>query len=77
LKGKITFTPLETIMTILNELEYLQGLVKLAKRHKYEEVQQVAHVVAIPILLTIKQICVNKNHRGKTLHLIIEIYNGL
>ncbi len=38
LKGKITFTPLETILTILGELEYLEGLVKLAKRHKNKEV---------------------------------------
>ncbi len=26
LKGKITFTPLKTILTILGELEYLEGL---------------------------------------------------
>jgi hypothetical protein len=38
LKGKITFTPLETIVTIFGELEYLEGLVKLAKRHTNKKV---------------------------------------
>jgi hypothetical protein len=32
LKGKISFTPLETNLTIPSELEYLEGLVKLARR---------------------------------------------
>jgi hypothetical protein len=32
IKGKISFTPMETILTILGELEYFKGLVKLAKR---------------------------------------------
>ncbi len=36
-KGKITFTPLENILTILSELEYFEGLVKLARRHKNKE----------------------------------------
>jgi len=74
LKGKVAFMPLETIMTIPNELEYLKGLVKLAKSHKDEEAQQVTHV-AIPILLITKQVCVNKNQRNKTLHLTIDIQN--
>jgi hypothetical protein len=34
LKGKISFSPLETILTILGELEYLEGIIKLAKKQK-------------------------------------------
>lgn len=34
IKGKISFTPVELILTILGELEYLEGLVKLAKKQK-------------------------------------------
>lgn len=37
LKGKISFTPLETNLTIPSELKYLEGLVKLARRQKDEE----------------------------------------
>jgi hypothetical protein len=32
LKGKITFMPLETIMTIHGELEYFEGLMKLTRK---------------------------------------------
>jgi hypothetical protein len=71
LKGKIRFMPLETIMTIHDELEYFESLMKWAKKHKDEEVQQVTHVM-IPIFLTIKQVCVNKNHKGKTPDLTVE-----
>jgi len=34
MKGKIALTPMETIIMIPKELEYLEGLVKLAKRRK-------------------------------------------
>jgi len=37
LKGKISFTPLEIVLTIPIELKYLEGLEKLARRHKDEE----------------------------------------
>jgi hypothetical protein len=36
-KGKISFTPLETNLTIPSELEYLERLVKLSRRRKDEE----------------------------------------
>ncbi len=42
LKGKISFTPLEMIINVLGGSEYLEVLVKLAKRRKDEE-KQVAH----------------------------------
>ncbi len=35
--GKISLTPTEMILTILGELEYLEGLIKLARRCNNEE----------------------------------------
>ncbi len=37
IKGKISLTPMETILIILRELEYVEGLVKLARRRKDAE----------------------------------------
>jgi hypothetical protein len=37
INGKISLTPMETILTIPGELEYVEGLVKLARRCKNEE----------------------------------------
>ncbi len=37
IKGKISLTPMETTLTILGELEYLEGSVKLARRQKNKE----------------------------------------
>jgi hypothetical protein len=54
LKGKISFTPFETILIIPGELEYLEGLVKLAKRWKDEKTQQVIHVSVVTTIPTIK-----------------------
>jgi hypothetical protein len=36
IKGKISLTAMETILTILGELEYFEGLIKLARRQKNE-----------------------------------------
>jgi hypothetical protein len=44
--GKISLNPMETILTILGELEYLKGQVKLA-RWKIDEVLQSNQVVTI------------------------------
>jgi predicted aspartyl protease len=68
---------METILNVPNELEYFEGLVKLAKKRKDEETQQVTHITTVFIVPTIKQISINRNHRGKTLHLTIEVHNGL
>jgi hypothetical protein len=74
MKGRISLTPMETIMRIPRELEYLEGLVKLAKKRKNEEAgrNQVATVNNTP---AIRRISVNKNYRGKTMHLPMEINN--
>jgi hypothetical protein len=37
IKSKISLTPMETILAILGKLEYLERLVKLARRRKNEE----------------------------------------
>jgi predicted aspartyl protease len=74
IKGKVSLTPMETVMMILGELEQLENLVKVARRRKDSEVEnsQVSMVSAAP---TLRRICVNKTHRSKTLHLSVEI-NG-
>ncbi len=61
-------------MMIPGELEYLESLVKLARRKKDSEAteNQVSVVSAVPSL---KKICINKTHRSKTLHLLVEINN--
>jgi hypothetical protein len=57
-------------------LEYLERLVKLARRKKDEETNrnQVTTVNNTPI---VKRISVNKTHRSKTMHLPMEIHNGV
>jgi len=39
MKGKISFSPVEMIIIMLKELEYLEGLVKLERRKKNETKQ--------------------------------------
>ncbi len=61
---------METILTILGELEYLKGLVKLTKRQKNEE-----HKVLSTNATTQQSSCrinINKNHKSKILHLLVE-----
>jgi predicted aspartyl protease len=65
---------METIMMIPGELEHLESLVKLVKRKRDLEAieNQVSVVSTIPAL---RKICINKTHRSKTLHLLVEINN--
>ncbi len=74
IKGKISLTPMETVMIIPGELEQLENLVKVARRKKDSEIEstQVSMVSAAP---TLRRICVNKTHRSKTMHLTVEM-NG-
>jgi predicted aspartyl protease len=71
IKGKISLSPMETIMMIPSDLE---SLVKLARRKKDSEAtkNQASVVSAVPSL---RKICINKTHRSKTLHLLVEINN--
>jgi predicted aspartyl protease len=72
IKGKISLTPMETVLMIPGELEHLESLVKLARRKKDAEAvnDQVSMVSTTP---TLRRICINKTHRSKTLHLPVEM----
>jgi len=74
IKGKISLSPMETILMIPGELEHLESLVKLARRRRDSEVNEnrVSMVSTVP---TLRKICINKTHQSKTLHLLIEINN--
>jgi predicted aspartyl protease len=76
IKGKIFLTPMATIFIIQGELEYLERLVKLARRRKDAEGQR-NQVVAIHSTPTIKRVSVNKIHRSKMLHLAVEINQAM
>ncbi len=72
IKGKISLSPMETVLMIPGELEHLDSLVKLVRRRRDSETieNQVSVVSATPSL---RKICVSKTHRSKTLHLPVEI----
>ncbi len=59
---------------IPRECEHLESLVKLIRRKKDSETMD-NQVSMISASLTIKRICINKTHRSKTLHLLVEINN--
>jgi len=75
MKGPISLTPVETIMTTLGQLEYLEGLVKLARRRKDEKVGR-NQVVIINNAPVVRRISTNTNYKGKTMHLLMEITMG-
>jgi predicted aspartyl protease len=72
IKGKLSLSPMETVLMIPGELEHLESLVKLARRKRDSETNenQVSVVSATPSL---RRVCVSKTHRSKTLHLPVEI----
>ncbi len=76
IKGKISLTPMETVMMIPGELEHLESLVKVAWKKKDAEAtsNQVSMVSATP---TIRRLSINKTHRSKMLHLLVEINSYL
>jgi len=73
-KGKISLSPMETILMIRGELKHFESLIKLARRKKdaHAKNNQVSMVLVAP---TLKRICINKTHRSKALHLLVEINN--
>ncbi len=76
IKGKISLTPMETVMMIPGELEHLENLVKVARNKKDAEAtsNQVSMVSTAP---TIRRLSINKMHRRKMLHLSVEINSYL
>ncbi len=59
---------------IPGELEHLESLVKLAKCKKDLETMD-NQVFMVSASLEIRNICINKTHWSKTLHLLVEINN--
>jgi predicted aspartyl protease len=74
-KGKISLTPMETMMMIPGKLEQLENLVRVARRKKDAEVVSNQVSMVSKALTLMRRICINKTHKSKTLHLLIEI-NG-
>jgi hypothetical protein len=74
IKGKVSLSPMETILMIPGELEHLESLVKLARRRRDSEATE-NQVSVVSAILALKKICINKTHRSKTLHLLVEINN--
>jgi hypothetical protein len=72
IKGKISFSPMETVLMIPGELEHLESLMKLARRKKDAEIVNDQVFVVLPVP-AIRRVCVNKTNRSKTLHLPVEI----
>jgi hypothetical protein len=61
MKGRIFLTPMETIIMVLGELEYLEGLVKLAKIKKDEKIRK-NQVTIINNTHVVKRISMNKTY---------------
>ncbi len=76
IKGKFFLTAMETMLIIPGELEYLEGLVKLAKKKNNTEINKNQVTIVHPIH-TIRKVSVNKAHCNKTLHLAMEINQAL
>jgi predicted aspartyl protease len=76
IKGKVSLTPMETVLMIPGKLEHLENLVKVARKKKDVEAanNQVSMVSVAP---TLRRICINKTHRSKTLHLSVEVNSYL
>jgi predicted aspartyl protease len=74
IKEEISRLPIDTILMILRELEHLENLMTLARCQRNSETtdNQISMISASP---TIRKICINKTHRSKTLHLLVEINN--
>jgi predicted aspartyl protease len=74
IKGKISLSPMEIVLMVPGELEHLESLLKLARRKKDAEATN-NHVSMVSTTPTVRQICINKTHKSKTLHLLVEINN--
>jgi len=72
IKGKISLSPMETILMLPGELEHLESLVKLARRKRDSEAIE-NQMSVVSAVLALRKICINKTHRSKMLHLLVEI----
>jgi hypothetical protein len=64
---------MEMIITVLKELEYLKGLVKLGRRKNDETKQVELHIVGKRSKLHKEVICLNHMGKGRSIHLSVEI----
>ncbi len=76
IKGKILLSPMETILSILGKFEYLESLVKLTRKMKDESVKTI-NLVKLDEIATIRHIYINKSHKSKSLHLLVQVGNNL
>ncbi len=76
IKGKISLSPMETILAILGELKSLKSLVKVIRK-KHDEGLKTINLTKVERSHVIWRININKNHRNKMLHLFVEINNNL
>jgi len=76
IKGKISLTPMETMMMIPGELEHPENLVKVARRKKDTEAAN-TQVSMVSTVSTLRRLCISKTHRSKTLHLSVEVNHCL
>jgi len=66
IKGKISLSLMETILTIHDELKYLESMVKLAKS-KHDEGTKTINFTKVEGMHVVCKININQNHRNKTL----------
>jgi hypothetical protein len=71
-KGKISLSPMETILMIPGKLEHLENLVKLVRKKRDSKATE-NQVSVVSVIPSLRKICVSKTHRSKTLHLSVEI----
>jgi hypothetical protein len=76
IKRKISLLPMGTIFSTPNELEYFESLVKFTRK-KHNDNTITTNVIGVERMLTIHKIWINKSHRNKILHLLVEINNNL
>jgi hypothetical protein len=67
-------SPTEKIITVFNELEYLERLVKLVKNKRDEMLHLNWVAFVAPIVLDMRKININRSH-NKTIHLLVEMNN--
>jgi hypothetical protein len=76
IKGKIALSPMETILSIPSELEYLENLVKFVQKKRDDNLNS-TNLIKSNHAPTIHNICINKSHRNRILHLLVSVGNNL
>ncbi len=74
IKGKNSFILIETMFSILRELEHLEILVKLAKQ-KRDAKHKMVKVVKIIGGTNLPKVYIHKAKNGKMMHLSMEVHN--